>query len=57
MLICQEAGGRVVEAFDRDLVVREDAARRTVVAAATPELLAEAVAARRSIGSGPPSGV
>jgi myo-inositol-1(or 4)-monophosphatase len=57
MLICQEAGGRVVEAFDRDLVVREHAARRTVVAAATPQLLAEAVAARRSIGSGPPSGV
>lgn len=57
MLICQEAGGAVVDAFGGDLVVRDPAARCTVVAAATPELLTEAVAARRSIASGPPSGL
>lgn len=57
MLICQEAGASVAEAFDGELVVREPAARRTVVAASTPALLTEAIAARRSIGSGPPSGV
>lgn len=57
MLICREAGGGVVDAFDGELVVRDPDARRTVVAAATPELLEEAVAARRAIASGPPSGV
>lgn len=57
MLICQEAGAAVVDAFEKDLLVRDHAARRTVVAAATPELLEEAVAARRSIAGGPPSGV
>jgi myo-inositol-1(or 4)-monophosphatase len=57
MLICVEAGGLVVDAFGGDLVARDPGARRTVVAAATTDLLAEAVAARRSIGSGPPSGV
>lgn len=47
MLICQEAGALVVDAFARDLVTLDHAARRTPVAAATPELLATAVTARR----------
>jgi fructose-1,6-bisphosphatase/inositol monophosphatase family enzyme len=45
--ICREAGASVVDAFDRDLVVLEHAARRTPVAAATPELLAALVERRR----------
>ncbi|HET9733569.1 MAG TPA: inositol monophosphatase family protein [Acidimicrobiales bacterium] len=49
MLICQEAGASVVDAEGRDLVVREGTGRRTVVAAATPALLAEAVAGRRRL--------
>lgn len=49
LLICQEAGGAVAEAFGRELVVREPDARRTVIAAATPALLAEAVAARQGL--------
>jgi fructose-1,6-bisphosphatase/inositol monophosphatase family enzyme len=48
LLVCQEAGAVVVDAFDRDLVVREHAARRTPVAAATPALLDELVTGRRS---------
>jgi fructose-1,6-bisphosphatase/inositol monophosphatase family enzyme len=48
-LVCQEAGALVVDAGGRDLVVLEHPARRTPLAAATPELLAEIVAARRSI--------
>ena len=39
-LICQEAGAVVVDALGRDLTVLDHAARRTPVAAATPELLA-----------------
>jgi myo-inositol-1(or 4)-monophosphatase len=46
LLICQEAGASVQEAFGRDLLALEPDVRRTPVAAATPELLAEAVAAR-----------
>jgi myo-inositol-1(or 4)-monophosphatase len=46
MLICTEAGAAVTEAFGRDLVVIEHGPRRTIVAAATQELLAEAVRAR-----------
>jgi fructose-1,6-bisphosphatase/inositol monophosphatase family enzyme len=46
VLICREAGAAVAEAFGRDLVVREPGARRTPVVAATPSLLAEAVARR-----------
>jgi myo-inositol-1(or 4)-monophosphatase len=46
LLICREAGAVVEEAFGRDLVVREYGPRRTPVAAATPALLAEAVASR-----------
>jgi myo-inositol-1(or 4)-monophosphatase len=48
MLVCQEAGALVVDAFDRPLTTIEHAARRTPVAAATPELLADALAARRT---------
>jgi myo-inositol-1(or 4)-monophosphatase len=45
-LICAEAGAPVVDAGGRDLVVLEHAARRTPVAAATPELLAHLLAVR-----------
>ena len=38
LLICQEAGAVVSDARGRDLVVLEHEARRTPVAAATPEL-------------------
>jgi fructose-1,6-bisphosphatase/inositol monophosphatase family enzyme len=47
LLICAEAGATVVDAYDRPLVTIDHAVRRTPVAAATPALLAEAVAARR----------
>jgi myo-inositol-1(or 4)-monophosphatase len=47
MLICQEAGASVAEATDRELVTLGWTDRRVPVAAATPELLAEAVSARR----------
>ena len=47
MLVCQEAGAVVVDAFDRPLVTLEHAARRTPMAAATPELLDACVEARR----------
>lgn len=47
LLVCQEAGAGVVDAWDRPLVTLEHTARRTPVAAATPELLTAAVAARR----------
>lgn len=50
MLICQEAGASVADAFDRDLVVLAHDERRTPVAGGTPELLAELVAVRRSLG-------
>ena len=49
LLICTEAGAGVAEAYGRDLVVREGSGRRTIVAAATPALLEEAVAARRRL--------
>lgn len=45
-LICVEAGAHCVDAFHRDLVVLDHAARRTPVAAATPELLDALVAVR-----------
>ena len=47
-LICTEAGAMVGDAFDRELLVRDHAARRTPVAGATPALYAELVGARRS---------
>lgn len=46
MLICAEAGAPIVDAYGRDLVVREHGQRRTPVAAATPELLDELVGRR-----------
>lgn len=49
MLVCREAGAVVTDAFDRELVMLGHLDRRTPVAAATPELLAAAVDARRSI--------
>ena len=48
MLICQEAGVSVVDAFGRDLVCLDHACRRTPLAAATPALLADLVAFRTS---------
>ncbi len=53
MMICAEAGASVAEAFDRDLIVRGGDERRTIVAAATPELLDEALAARRRLTEAP----
>ena len=50
MLVCAEAGAAVAEAFGRGLVVRAGSERRTIVAAATPDLLEQAVAARRTLG-------
>ena len=46
-LVCTEAGAAVADLEGRDLVVREHAGRRTVLAAATPELLQQVIAARR----------
>ena len=46
-LICREAGIEVVDAHGRDMVHMDHAARRTPVAAATPLLAAELLAARR----------
>lgn len=46
LLVCREAGASVVDALGRDLVVLDHGARRTPVAAATPELCAAFVAAR-----------
>lgn len=47
MLVCQEAGASIVEASGRDLLTLGWTDRRVPVAAATPELLNQAVAARR----------
>jgi fructose-1,6-bisphosphatase/inositol monophosphatase family enzyme len=46
-LICREAGALVADAADRDLAVVDYVARRTPVAAATPELLHRLRDARR----------
>ena len=46
-LICREAGIAVVDALDRPMIHMDHAARRTPVAAATPVLAAELLAARR----------
>jgi fructose-1,6-bisphosphatase/inositol monophosphatase family enzyme len=46
LLVCQEAGATIGDAAGRDLLVLEHAARRTPVAAATPRLFDEAIAAR-----------
>lgn len=47
-LICREAGAVVEDLHGRDLFVIDHAARRTPVAAATPELHARLAAARRA---------
>ena len=43
LLVCQEAGGSIVDARGRDLIVRTHDAHRTPIAAATPALLDELV--------------
>jgi myo-inositol-1(or 4)-monophosphatase len=48
-LVCAEAGAVVADAFGRDLVSFDHAARRTPVAAATRELLDELVTGRRGL--------
>lgn len=47
-LVCWEAGAGATDATGRDLVTRVPQERRTIVAAATPSLLDEAVALRTS---------
>ena len=47
-LICAEAGAVVSDALGRDLLVRDPALKRTPVAAATPALHAQLLAARRT---------
>jgi fructose-1,6-bisphosphatase/inositol monophosphatase family enzyme len=49
VLICQEAGAQVVDAFGRELIVLDPSARRTPVAAATTELLDQLLAARSGV--------
>ncbi|HET6952003.1 MAG TPA: inositol monophosphatase [Acidimicrobiales bacterium] len=49
-LVCAEAGGVVDDAFGRPLSIVDHKARRTPVAAATPELFDALVAARRRLG-------
>ena len=48
LLVCAEAGAVVADATGAELVVLDHAARRTPVAAATPLLLDECLAARRT---------
>ncbi|MGH9165493.1 MAG: inositol monophosphatase family protein [Acidimicrobiales bacterium] len=50
LLVCQEAGAVVADAFGRDLVSRVGTERRTPVAAATPRLLAAVLDARSGFG-------
>lgn len=45
LLVCEEAGAVVADAAGRELVVRDPAAGRTPVGAATPELLEQILAA------------
>jgi fructose-1,6-bisphosphatase/inositol monophosphatase family enzyme len=47
-LICREAGAVVADALDRELVLRVPTEKRTPLAAATPQLLSQLVAARAS---------
>jgi fructose-1,6-bisphosphatase/inositol monophosphatase family enzyme len=49
MLVCAEAGAPCADAGGRELVVLDHAARRTPVAAATPELLDDLLAARATM--------
>lgn len=53
MLVCQEAGASVDDAWGRSLVTLDHRARRTPVAAATPTLLAAALAERRRFAEHP----
>lgn len=46
LLVCREAGVPVVDALGRELIVLDHAARRTPIAAATPQLCDALVAAR-----------
>jgi fructose-1,6-bisphosphatase/inositol monophosphatase family enzyme len=52
LLVCREAGATIGDADGRELVVVDHVARLTPVAAATPALFAEAVAARTGFRSG-----
>ena len=54
MLICQEAGAVVTDAFDRELVTLDHSVRRTPVAAGTAALLDAAVTARRGFSDREP---
>jgi fructose-1,6-bisphosphatase/inositol monophosphatase family enzyme len=56
LLVCREAGARMVDAEGRDLVVVDHAARRTPIAASTPALLDELVSARASFTTPGPAG-
>jgi myo-inositol-1(or 4)-monophosphatase len=47
MLVCREAGAAIADGHGRDLVVLDPLARRTPVAAATPELLDELLRMQR----------
>ena len=49
LLVCTEAGAAVSDVHDRPLAVRDHRGRRTPVAAATPELLDQVLAARRRL--------
>jgi len=49
VMICREAGAHVVDLHGRDLIVLDPTARRTPIAAATPSLLAQLVAARAGV--------
>ncbi|MEX0847894.1 MAG: inositol monophosphatase [Ilumatobacteraceae bacterium] len=49
VLVCTEAGVPVVDLWNRDLIVVDHAARRTPVAAATPQLLDALLQARRAL--------
>ena len=53
VLICREAGARVVDAWDRDLYTLTHESRRTPVAGATDELLSSLVEVRRELGGAP----
>lgn len=48
MLVCAEAGAGVCDLYGRDLLAVGHDVRRTLVAGATPEVLEEALVARRS---------
>jgi myo-inositol-1(or 4)-monophosphatase len=53
MLICQEAGAAIEDAWARPLITLDHAARRTPVAAGTPELLAVALEERQRFAEHP----